>query len=181
MEVRYLDRGVDENGQPKKVRAEAFEKAVKVGSEWWYGWSSMIDPSWRDQNNTWYIIQQFHQHGQGTPPLMQSYSGGVWSIRCLASICGDDFILWQKAIPKGQWVDWIYQIKWSPGDDGFVRVWMNGELVLDHRGPNAHDAVAGPYFKFGIYRGANDQETQVMWNDEYRRGTSKAAVDPSRY
>jgi hypothetical protein len=181
MEVRFLDRGTEEDGTPKKVRAEVLESAMKVGSEWWYGWSSMIDAEWADQENTWYIIQQFHQHGLGSPPLFQRYAGGKWSIRCLTGICGGNGPLWEEKVPKGQWVDFIYNIKWSPDDDGFIRVWKDGEQIVDYRGPTCYEANRGPYHKFGIYRGGKDEMTQIIWHDEYRRGTTKSAVDPRSY
>jgi hypothetical protein len=181
MEVRYLDRGFNEDGTPKKVRAEIFEKPVPNGTEWWYGWSSMIAPEWQDQTNTWYIIQQFHQNNLGSPPLFQRYAGGKWSIHCLKTICGGKGVLWEERIPKDQWVDFIYQIKWSAGDDGLLRIWKDGKLIVDYRGPNNYDSRNAPYFKFGVYRGGNDEETQVIWHDEYRRGTAKNAVNPESY
>jgi hypothetical protein len=181
MEVRHLDRGYAEDGSPKKVRAEVFEKPVSYGSEWWYGWSSMIAPEWRDQENTWYIIQQFHQNNFGSPPIFQRYAGGKWSIRCLKSVCGGTGLLWEERVPAGQWIDFIYQIKWSAGDDGLLRIWKDGQLIVDYRGPNCYEARNAPYFKFGVYRGGSDTETQIIWHDEYRRGTAKNAVDPRSY
>jgi hypothetical protein len=183
MEVRYLDRGLDANGEPKKVRAEVMEKPVRNNTTWWYGWSSMIDPAWRDQNNTWYVIQQFHQNKPGgSPPIFQRYAGGKWSIRCLEEICGKDKkVLWQAAMPKDKWVDWVYQIKWSPNSDGMMRVWKDGTLIVDYKGKTCHDARNAPYFKAGVYRGGRDQNTQIIWYDEYRRGNSKSAVDPRNY
>ncbi len=77
-------------------------------------------------------------------------------------------------------MDLVYQIKWSPKSDGLIRVWKNGKLVVDHKG-RSHDAKNAPYFKFGIYRGGKDQETQIIWYDEYRRGNSKSAVDPKNH
>ena len=100
MEVRYLDRGFNSDGSPTKVRAEVFEKPVRNGTEWWYGWSSMIDPQWQDQSKTWFIIQQFHQNNMGSPPLYQRYAGGKWSIRCLQVICGGNGVLWEERIPR---------------------------------------------------------------------------------
>ena len=141
----------------------------------------MADPAWKDQNNTWYIVQQFHQHGLGSPPLFQRYAGGKWSIHCLKNICGGNGRLWEGSVPRDQWQDFIYQIRWSPKNDGLIRVWRNGNLIVDYKGPTAYDHKNAPYFKFGIYRGGIDQETQIMWLDEYRRGGSKAAVDPKNY
>jgi hypothetical protein len=87
-------------------------------------------------------------------------------------------ILWQEAIPTGLWVDWVYHVKWSYENDGFLRAYKDGELVVDFSGPTAVETRKGPWFKFGMYRGAVDTGTQVVWNDEYRRGTSRDAVDP---
>jgi hypothetical protein len=177
-----MDRGLDSSGNPKKVRAEVFEKPVPMGTEWWYGWSTMIDPAWKDQNNTWYIVQQFHQGGKGSPPIYQRYAGGKLSIRCLAVICGDrNKVLWQANVGKDQWQDFVYQIRWSSKSDGVIRIWRNGTLIVDYKGKTAYDGRSAPYFKFGIYRGGIDQETQIIWHDEYRRGSSRKLVDPRNY
>ena len=180
-EVRYLDRGYDEDGNPKKVRAELGEPSVEMGSTWWYGWSSRIDPDYRAEARTFYMVQQWHLQAK-LPPFGQYYENGIWKIyRNVGSDGRHGVILWQEPVPKGQWVDWVYQVKWTYENDGFLKAYKDGELVVDYRGPTTVEVRKGPWFKFGMYRGAPDLHTQIAWHDEYRRGTTRAAVDPRNY
>lgn len=54
----------------------------------------------------------------------------------------------------GKWVQWTLHIKWSPNNDGFIRVYNNNDLV--YRRENTYTAYddaswLGPYFKFGLH------------------------------
>ena len=45
--------------------------------------------------------------------------------------------------------------KWSPHEDGLLRVWKDGKLVADLKGPNTYGTIGveyTPYLKTGIYR-----------------------------
>lgn len=54
----------------------------------------------------------------------------------------------------GKWTDWGFQVRWAyRSGSGFTKIWKNGVLVYDARGPNCfNDRAGGPYFKFGIYK-----------------------------
>ncbi len=63
----------------------------------------------------------------------------------------------------GRWVTWVFNFKvtWKP--EGFVRVWKDGELVLERYGiRTAFNDVTGPYLNIGSYK--------PSWK---RRGDSK--------
>ena len=54
----------------------------------------------------------------------------------------------------GQWNDFVVHVKWSPDSDGIIETWVNGDQVLNSRGPNYHSEHTDdmyPYFKFGLY------------------------------
>ena len=55
---------------------------------------------------------------------------------------------------RGVWVDWVIHAKWSPKDDGVLRIWKDGEVVLDSGGANVYGTIGKeytPYLKTGIY------------------------------
>ena len=81
-------------------------------------------------------------------------------------------------MPKGVWHDFVYHIKWSYKDDGFVEGWLNGKKIIDYRGPVGYNDDQGIYFKIGVYRNESEK-TYVIYHDEYRRGNSFAEVDPA--
>ena len=51
------------------------------------------------------------------------------------------------------WNDFIVNYKWSKKDDGFIKLWLNNELVYEFNGPTLTKNTEFVYFRFGIYRG----------------------------
>ncbi len=50
----------------------------------------------------------------------------------------------------GKWMSFVFHIRWSTKSDGLMRLYSNGELIKESRGPNA--ALGAPsYMKYGIY------------------------------
>jgi Polysaccharide lyase len=75
---------------------------------------------------------------------------------------------------KGRWTDFVFHIRHARTNDGFVRVWIDGERVLDFHGPTAYGNEFGYpehgrfYFKMGLYRD-DMQELMTIFIDEYRK------------
>ena len=70
---------------------------------------------------------------------------------------------------RGQWNDIVMHLKWSPDSDGILNLWINGNEVLNSRGPNYHSEVpanAYPYFKMGQYYGSTSwgDKGGIKWN-----------------
>lgn len=74
---------------------------------------------------------------------------------------------------RGRWLDFVFHIRHSRGDDGAVRAWMNRRQIVDYRGPTAYSDLGYPshptfYFKMGLYRDDMD-EPMTLFIDEYRK------------
>jgi len=54
------------------------------------------------------------------------------------------------SIFRGRWHMIEINAKWSKDDDGFMKIYVNGELKFDHKGRAASADTL--YFKCGIYR-----------------------------
>ena len=57
-------------------------------------------------------------------------------------------------IVPGQWTTWVIHARWSPKEDGRLRVWQNEVQVADLKGPNVYGSIGleyTPYLKTGIY------------------------------
>ncbi|MCF6235454.1 MAG: polysaccharide lyase [Gammaproteobacteria bacterium] len=83
-------------------------------------------------------------------------------------------------IVENQWFDIVMNFKYSDGSDGFYKIWINGDLVVDITGSNVHlhDVVGRlkerkNYFQFGIYPG-NSGEGKIYY-DEIRIGNSASS------
>ena len=91
---------------------------------------------------------------------------------------------------KGQWNDFVMNFKWSPDADGFIKLWVNGNLELDSRGANYYNEhVEGPngqpYFKMGLYQHSYmapesvvfNVEERTLYHDELRIGGENSSFD----
>ena len=93
---------------------------------------------------------------------------------------------------RGKWTDWVFHVRWSPGDDGLNEFWRNGELAATDTGQNCAASDYAPYFKLGSYKWPWKQDAEaapsavarrVIYFDEIRiaddRGSNEA-VSPTR-
>ncbi len=163
---------------------------AKMRQAYWYGFSMYIPKDLPTHNNR-LVLGQWHairDPGEvyRSPVLSQRYQNGLFRVTvCHGPVkiytknpCKKIVIYKDKNYTRGVWHDFIYHVRWSYQDDGFVELWIDGKKVTDYRGPTNYNDDTGPYFKYGIYR--NDtKETYVVYFDEYRRGNSYEEVDPA--
>lgn len=75
---------------------------------------------------------------------------------------------------RGRWLDFRFETRFSPGQDGRIDGWLNGEPIAHYQGPTVYQRQLGypvhgyVYFKTGLYR---DEMRQPMtiYVDEYRK------------
>jgi hypothetical protein len=148
-------------------------KTAKIGDIRWYGVSIYVDPSWRDTtrdpNGT--IVFQWHRvpdPGEATksPHLsIQITRDDVWKIVNLSdpnpitTPGSSKMISWNVGnVEKGKWVDWVVHAKWSYKSDGILKVWKDGELLVNYAGPNLFNDQQPEFIMFGVYK--------ARWNHE---------------
>jgi len=99
---------------------------------------------------------------------------------------GDDILT------LGRWHEITVNAKWTVTDAGYIRIYINNQLLVDHRGPTidweTYESGIGPFVKYGIYRShlfrydePGLHPTHVLYFDEYRRGYSEAEVEAENY
>lgn len=188
-----------------RERSELYEVSPRamIGYEYWYGWSLFVPKDFPNIYPTITTLGQFYQKNIRDPPVMFNYRwNGLWLYMNLYSwIC----LLLPEPEIRDRWNDFVVNVKWSTGNDGFLRVWVNGELKVDHLGPQTRFNYP-IFFKYGIYRtfiseykkmkqlegkvaemtgqkkiGENVGKvpTQIVYFDEVRKGKSRESVDPS--
>ncbi len=170
------------------LRTELSEFAFKApfGREIIYSFRTYIPEDWSDQDVRCLIAQWHAWHdwvlGEAlrSPVLGIEYRDNVFLIR----LCHNDGWIQRDNSPasnhktvvyrsealaqKGVWHTFKAQVRWSPDPDGRLRMWINGEQVVDYAGPIGYRDALGPYFKMGLYRDATP-DTFVIYHDDYRR------------
>jgi hypothetical protein len=88
-----------------------------------------------------------------------------------------EMVLYQeKAEFRGRWLDFKFQVRFSPGNNGRIKVWLGDKPLVDYRGvtANPENAATGYpspsrfYFKMGLYRNVMP-EPMTIYLDEYRK------------
>lgn len=148
---------------PNSFRAEISLPSEKEFNERWYGILTYVPKDWKiDPNKGADILIQWHAipgNWRPTHPnLTICIQNSNWQVR-------QHFGSPQKnpkrklfnlkdPLQLGTWVPWVIHAKWSPGKNGLVRIWKDGGLVLDQKGPNVYGTIGKeytPYLKTGLY------------------------------
>ena len=188
--TRIINKGLENNQnctnwvQGPKHRAEfhfrdegfpnRFEPFNLNGKVYWIGWSVFVPNSYPTGRRDGVITGQIVAHpGPETKFLIR---GSKWIIeRAWDDGAGNSGRVAELSTPvtRGTWTDWIlyFERSWDP--DGVMKVWQNGTLILDVTGRNANYNLAfggsHPYFKAGIYWGADDRNAEyTLYFDNVR-------------
>jgi len=204
----YWDSGWNDCATDRE-RSELSEQEPysSVGGEYWYGWSIFIPEDYPNIFPAKTALGQFFQKKTLSPPVMfQNHVGGYWlDLNQMNGSFEAYYLLIPENEFRGRWHDIIVHAKWSTGSDGFIKVWVNGKLKVEHLGPQTMFTYP-IFFKYGIYRsfisrykkwkqlegiigemagqkkmGKNVDKvpTQIVYFDEVRKGKSRESVDPS--
>ena len=176
-----VDRRGDD-GQ-KVERAELHSGAYPfLDRDVWYGFSFLLPEDFPVVNNRLVIAQCKQSDVEGSPLLGQRFRAGrhYLTIRPPGATGNDDV----RPLPElrlGRWVDMVYHLRYSFGDDGRIEVWMDGKRVVEYAGPTAVKSAADRFYhKVGLYRDRWKQP-MTMYADNYTVGDSFEAVDPARF
>lgn len=139
--------------------------AQPVGSEVWVGWSLFLPadfPVPRGGDGPNITLGQFHQRDDSGPELLFNLRRTALEVELTDPTRRDDDPM--NPIPRfriteivptqalvGRWTRFVVNARWSRGNDGFVRVYVNGREAWSYDGPTTN-STAPIYFKYGIYR-----------------------------
>jgi hypothetical protein len=168
----------------------------RQGSEIWYGWSLLIPADYPDPpENQWQILAQWHHrpreavrpgdnpHVAGPPPLalhLEADEGQeILLLIARSSPTSPPRTLATRPVRRNQWIDLVFQIRCSTGNDGFVAAWIDGHPFTAGKvqGPTLYTPVAN-YLRIGLYRPKGVETTNQVYLDELRIGDSYLAVAP---
>ncbi len=173
-----------------RLRSPEAVHHFEYGSTYWYGFSIYLPLDYEvdsdgDTLNQFLSVQNADEPYRAANPVISFRSKGEnWGIWVRGDSREDwkkpdyevtesfDLGLWQEDV--GEWVDWVYHIKWAYNDDGFLQVWKNGEMVVDYQGATTLIGFdQNVRWKIGIYKpswrsGVSDVNGRVIYYDEIR-------------
>jgi predicted cupin superfamily sugar epimerase len=155
-EVRAGDCASDAVWSDCKNDRERSELAQKTQLEWqgasqWYSWSVYFPKDYPNVFPTKVAIGQFYQKNNDAVWMFQQNSNGFWlDDQARGGYTRRYYKLLSLEELRGRWHRIEVNARWSTRDDGFFRVWVNGEQKVDYVGLTmSHGDV---YFKYGVYR-----------------------------
>lgn len=174
-------------------------------NERWYGERILIPQDWiTDPNRGNDLVMQWHAipgNWRATYPNLEISVGRTnWYIRQSygAAQTGPtrSNLMIDDPVRPGTWATWVVHARWAPDTNGLLRIWKDGTLVLERRGPNVYTTIGTeytPYLKTGIYhpewhmekdgkREAFDREIPVATNKvvyitDVKVGSAQARYD----
>ncbi len=133
--------------------------------EYWYAASYYLPEDWNQGVNTNFfqdrIIFQFHEGTGGSPvfSLHVQEDPERFLVR-RKQVDGSFEYIWSAPFQTARWYDFVFQVQWSSGDDGFFRVFLDQRLVHNYRGRTLADGHR-VYTKWGVY----GQPTRVLFDE----------------
>ncbi len=146
-------------------RSEIALKSVPRNSEYIYGFSFFL-PKTYQFDSSFEILAQWHglpdfdlKETWRSPPLALLTQNGnfklarSWDINPVTENSQrESEIVNLGKYPTGEWIDWVFHVKWSDRADGLIEMWKNEHLVFKKLGANTYNDKKGTYFKIGIYK-----------------------------
>lgn len=153
-------------------------------------WSTFIDSGFASPSGGWNNFVQFHVAGAvGQSPWLLNLSGddaelgmrliggGDWNTSKQPPGSAEQWISFGP-LPKGQWSDFVIEVRFGCTGAGYAKVWRNGKLLVDVRERKiGYCGDPGLYWKQGFYRAAYDKTTQLWFDDTYRWVKASDALD----
>ena len=172
-----------------RERSELSEinKETIPGNEYWYGWSIYFPEEYVDISPTSTFLGQFHQNNSHPVWMFENKKYGRYLLReSVFGFISERHKLVDEDDLRGKWHKIEVQAKWSRSDNGFFRVWVNGEQKVDYSGQTM--TAEQVYFKYGIYRsflskykednGVNEIPVQKAYFSNVKRGYTRDSLAP---
>jgi hypothetical protein len=137
------------------------------------------------------VLAQWHDQAElgdpsGKPPLAIRYLDGRLRLTgTFSEVASPDpdrrYVFHEIAdIAHDAWLDFIFRILWSHTSNARIDAFLGGRPLFRFDGPLGYrNQIKGPYFKLGVYAGGEIDAPLVVYHDNYSRGASYEAVDPS--
>ena len=111
-----------------------------------------------------------------SPVLAIRYISGTLKITQNINSKHETILYQEKREFRGRWLDFKFQVRFSPEGTGRIKAWLGDKMIVDYKGvtadsENAMTSYPNPsyfYFKMGLYRNIMS-EPMTIYIDEYRK------------
>jgi len=174
------------NGDSDTERAELLEGMISLWSKENVNYEqsfSMFFPTNFPIVPTRLVIAQWQQYCprggtcfDDSPVLAVRYISGMLKITQNINSKHEKILYQDKAEFRGRWLDFKFQFRFSPSENGQIKAWLGDKQIVDYKGVTADSENAATgyrhpsffYFHMGLYRNVMS-EPMTIYIDEYRK------------
>lgn len=189
------DRKLNKDGKKPKRRAEFSwnrpDWRFGFRKEGWAGAAFFLPSNPMGNNNGTSIFQLHNFPEEGVLWNVFTNAGKLSSVNEPGGAGKRELIpLMERSITPylDTWTRMIVNFKPSTGSDGFIKMWLNDELVINKTGRNKSSGKQGPFFKNGTYfwgyEKFDKKQQAVVYFDNLRIGdetSNHESVDPASW
>lgn len=194
VDVQPGDNGVATGPENRGERAEVMQYGglggFLDGQTIVMSWSVFIDSYFSSPQGLWNTFVQLHAGGGAAQsPWQLNLVGdqadlkmrivgavGDWSDSKQPTGTITEWMSW-GSLPKNQWNDLLAEVRFGCTGDGFVKVWLNAELLVDAENRKiGYCGDPGNYWKQGFYRSAHPKTTRLWFGDTFRWANAADAL-----
>ena len=126
-------------------------------------WSFMIEPG---QANTakWMSLGQFHSGMNKSGPFDFGLRGDDKLSFVIRSGAGEKEIELPANVQRGHWYDIKVDLHFGPSGGGYVKVWLDGQQVVDYAGAVGYTDQSTTHWNMGIYRSSPAGGETIAYN-----------------
>lgn len=160
--------------QPPALRSEfAFmDNAYRLnpGEEYYYSVSYCPGTNWLAVSPWSTILTQWKNFSSGPSAVFRLSNDGEHrpEFQSLAG-AGNTNTYYFEELPLNEWTDFVYYFKWTTNSTGVIKIWRNGNLVLNIAGPTLL-LNSQAYMQMGMYTEIGQPRT--VYYDNARIGTN---------
>lgn len=189
-EVRSGDchfNGAWSDCERNRERSELWEQGKRspLGTTAWYGWSFHVPSNWPDVWPTKTVLTQFHQHRSHPIWMFANRNGGLVLDDKVGGFSSLTIPLIDAADFAGKWNRIEVHAKWEKDSSGFLNIWVDGDLKVEHRGQTM--TAETTYFRYGVYRsfvsrykaktGQKTVPTQIVLFANVKKASTRAGLE----
>ncbi len=173
----------------KAERAEIGTKKYYKGNKW-YAWSIYIPEGQEKFYPSSLKLSQFDHNGWKKPNANNGkgyfqlanweHNDGKYTFQNAAN----DYDESKSVEVIGKWTDIVVNANWSHKDNGFYKIWADGNMIYNFQGPTLYAKHLKAGFKIGVYRSwldhiwaeGRDGGITVVYYDEIKFGKSEKSL-----
>lgn len=157
----------------------------------WYGFATYLPADFKPPDGVGVVLAQWHDQAKlgdpsGKPPLAMRYADGALrftgAYSPIASPNPERRYVFHELpdVAHERWLDFVFHIRWSQEGESLIEAFLDAKPLFNFKGLLGYrNSILGPYFKIGVYAGAEIDRPLVAYHDNYSRADSFSAVDPS--